>query len=209
MGITHFDDAGSADFSLGHALRSVLIVLAAGATLAALGGCGDSRTPVPSLSQPAAPRGFHALGFTRSGVSLIAPKNWIVLAQRPPIVTVVASGAAFVTVWRYRRAAPPPTGTAQLDQTRRELIKAARAKDPGLTLIRATALTVDHRNAIELDALEQVNGRSRRVRSTHVYVSGAEYVLDEYAPPAMFHAVDHAVFSPIQHSLRLRPAATA
>jgi hypothetical protein len=47
------------------------------------------------------------------------------------------------------------------------------------------------------------------VRSTHVYVPGAEYVLDEYAPPAMFHAVDHAVFSPIKRSLRLVPVATA
>ncbi len=183
--------------------------LAAAAAVLALGGCGDSRTPVPSISQPAAPRGFHTLGFQRSGVTLIAPKNWIVLPQRAPVVTVVASGAAFVTVWRYHRTAPPPTGTAQLDQARAELIRAARAKDPGLVVIRASALIVDHRGAVELDAVEQINGRSRRVRSTHVYVPGAEYVLDEYAPPAMFHAVDHAVFSPIKHSLRLLRTAGA
>ncbi len=185
------------------------ISLAALAALAALGGCGDSRTPVPSLSQPAAPRGFHSLPFPRSGVTLIAPKNWIVLPQRSPVVTVVASGAAFVTVRRYLRATPPPTGAAQLDQARAELIKAARAKDPGLVVIRSTGLTVDHHSAVELDALEHINGRARRVRSTHVYVPGAEYVLDEYAPPAMFRTVDHAVFSPIKRSLRLLPAATA
>ncbi|MDQ6604951.1 MAG: hypothetical protein M3Z06_00215 [Actinomycetota bacterium] len=195
--------------SIATTLRTALALTAATAALVALGGCGDSRTPVPSLSQPAAPRGFRTLGFTYYGVTLIAPKNWVVLAQRAPVVTVVASGAAFVAVWRFPRAAPAPTGSAQLDQTRRELLKAVRTKYPGLVLIRASALTVDHRSAVEIDALEQINGRSRRVRSTHVYVPGAEYVLDEYAPPAMFHAVDHAVFSPIKRSLRLRPAATA
>jgi hypothetical protein len=182
---------------------------AVAAASVALGGCGDSRTPVPTLSQPAAPRGFHTLDFIRSGVSLIAPRNWIVLPQRAPVVTVVASGAAFVTVWRFHRATPPPAGSAQLDRARAQLIKAARARDPHLVVIRASALTVDHRSAVELDALEQINGRSRRVRSTHVYVPGAEYVLDEYAPPAMFHGVDHAVFSPIKRSLRLLRAATA
>jgi hypothetical protein len=35
------------------------------------------------------------------------------------------------------------------------------------------------------------------------------YALDEYAPPAMFHAVDHAVFLPIRHSLRLLRTAGA
>jgi hypothetical protein len=44
---------------------------------------------------------------------------------------------------------------------------------------------------------------SRPVRSTHVH--GSEYVLDEYAPPAMFHAV----FLPIRHSLRLLRTAGA
>jgi hypothetical protein len=188
---------------------TTLAVLAATAAGLALGGCGDSRTPVPSLSQPAAPLGFHTLGFQRSGVTLIAPKNWIVLPQQSPVVTVVASGAAFVTVWRFRRTTPPPAGSAQLDQARAALIKAARAKDPGLVVIRATALIVDHHSAVELDAVEQINGRARRVRSTHVYVPGAEYVLDEYAPAAMFHAVDHAVFTPIKHSLRLLRAAGA
>jgi hypothetical protein len=177
--------------------------------LVALTGCGNSRTPVPSLSQPAAPRGFHALGFPRYGVAFLAPKNWNVIQQHSPIVTVLASGAAFVTVWRYHRSAPPPVDLAALARARAGLIKTARAKDPGLVVIRATTLTVDHRPAIELDAFEHINGRSRRVRSTHVYVPGAEIVLDEFAPPAMFHAVDHAVFSPIKHSLRLLSAAKA
>ncbi len=207
-------DAGPSRFVLADARSSrcvfaALTALVALVALASLAGCGDSRTPVPSLSQPAAPRGFHTLGFNRSGVRLIAPKNWIVLPQRAPVVTVVASGAAFVTVWRFHRATPAPTSSAQLDQARGDLLRAARARDPRLVLIRASALTVDHRGAIELDVLEHINGRSRRVRSTHVYVPGAEYVLDEYAPPAMFHEVDHSVFSPIKRSLRLLPAAGA
>jgi hypothetical protein len=37
----------------------------------------------------------------------------------------------------------------------------------------------------------------------HVYLPGAEVVLEEYAPPALFHRIDHAVFSPVKRSLRL------
>jgi hypothetical protein len=56
---------------------------------------------------------------------------------------------------------------------------------------------------IVVDAIESIAGRRRRVRSFHVFVRGAEIVLDEYAPVAMFHAVDHSVFSPLNHSLVL------
>jgi hypothetical protein len=43
----------------------------------------------------------------------------------------------------------------------------------------------------------------------HVFVARAEVVLDEYAPPQDFPAVDHAVFSPLKHSLLLSGASTA
>jgi len=62
--------------------------------------------------------------------------------------------------------------------------------------------------AIELDAFEQLKGSPRRVRSTHVFTGTSEVVLDEYAPTAIFHSVDHAVFSPLKRSLRLTSAAS-
>jgi hypothetical protein len=51
-----------------------------------------------------------------------------------------------------------------------------------------------------------VGGQLRRVRSLLVYLAGAEVVLEEYAPPAAFHSVDHLVFSPVRRSLRLLSA---
>jgi hypothetical protein len=41
------------------------------------------------------------------------------------------------------------------------------------------------------------------VRSVHVYGPTSEVVLDAYAPPASFHPLDHAVFSPVKRSLRV------
>jgi hypothetical protein len=183
--------------------RPLTILVAFGALL--LSACGNSRTPVPNLNQPAAPSSFRPLAFT--GVALEAPSNWSVVNERAPLVTVVASGTAVVALWRFPRSAPVPIGGAALSHATSQLISAARARDPSLQVIRASAVTVDRAPAIELDAFERINGQPRRVRSTHVFVPGAELVLDEYAPAAIFHMVDHAVFSPVKRSLRLVPGA--
>jgi hypothetical protein len=174
--------------------------------LVLLAGCGSSRTNPPSLTTPAAPLGFHALGYPRQGVALLAPKNWSVQTERAPMVTLFSSGTAVVAVYRFPRSTPPPVDTATLDRARIALLGAARARDPGLRLIRSKLETVGRARAIELDAFVQINGRSRRVRSIHVYVPGSEVVLDEYAPPAIFHTVDHAVFSPVRRSLHVTGA---
>jgi len=174
-------------------------------SLLPLSGCGNSRAPVPNLSQPVTPTSFRTLNFT--GVTLRAPSNWSVVNERAPLVTVVASGTAVVALWRFPRSAPVPAGRTALSQAAAQLIQAVRARDASLQVIRATTLLLDREPAIELDAFERINGQPRRVRSTHVFVPGAELVLDEYAPPGIFHAVDHTVFSPVKRSLRLLPNA--
>lgn len=70
-------------------------------------------------------------------------------------------------------------------------------------MIRSALTRADGRPAIALDVLERISGQLRRVRSLHVYAGGAELVLEEYAPPAVFSTVDHAVFSPVTRSLKL------
>ncbi len=179
-------------------LPRVAILLLTPALL--LASCGNSRTPVANLSQPATPTSFRTLTF--SGATLEAPTNWSVVGERPPLVTVVASGTAVVALWRFPRSAPVPVG-ATMHQTASQLVSAVRARDPSVQVIRLGVLTLDRAPAIELDAFERINGQQRRVRSTHVFVPGAEIVLDEYAPPAIFHDVDHSVFSPVKRSLRL------
>lgn len=178
--------------------------------LVLLAGCGNSRTAVPSVTAPAAPQGSRTLRYATAGVELQAPGNWSVEPQQPPLVTVVSSGAAVVAIWRFPRTRPPPPPAGPvLARARVRLIDSVRARDATLRLIRSKLLMVQSAPGIELDAIEQVQGKPRRVRSTHVFVDGAELVLDEYAPPSVFHAVDHAVFSPLKRSLQLFPSTAA
>jgi hypothetical protein len=83
------------------------------------------------------------------------------------------------------------------------LIAAARARDRTLRLLGSRLARIDGAEAVELDALETIRGRPRRVSSTHLYVPGAELVLDEYAPPDRFATVERSVFVPVRRSLAL------
>lgn len=177
-------------------LRPLAVLL----LLALLAACGNSRTPVPSLTQPAAPNGFRALIFPRAGIRLEVPRNWAAIGERAPLLAIVSSGAAIVAVWRYRRTGSPPP---DLGRVRRGLITAARARDNTLRVVSSTVTTVSGSPAIVLDAIESIAGQPRRVRSLHVFRRAAELVIDEYAPPAVFGAVDRQVFSPLARSLQL------
>jgi hypothetical protein len=169
-------------------------------------GCGNSRTVVPDLSVPAAPHGFRKLTVTSAGVSLITPRNWTVSSQTAPLVLTLNSGTAVVALWRLDRAAPPPAGRAGLNSAARLLMAAVRHRDRSIGRLRATPTQVDGARAIRLEARERIAGQVRRVTSTHVYLEGAELVLDEYAPPAQFPSVARAVFTPVRRSLTLLPA---
>jgi hypothetical protein len=174
--------------------------------LVLVAGCGNTRTPPPSTTQPVQPNGFHTLGYPRSGFALSAPNNWLVQPKSGPLLTTISSGDAVVAVWRFPRRAKPPAGPKALAAAAQQLIAAAQARDPSFQLIRSKVQTVDGAPAVELAGFERVGGQRRRVRSVHVFGPDAEIVLDEYAPPAAFHSVDHAVFSPVKHSLRLSSA---
>ncbi len=186
--------------------RAVKLMLAALGALV-LAGCGNSRTPVPPVSAPARPGGAQTLSYPAAGVRFTAPSNWAAVPQHSPLVAVVTSGQAVVAVWRYADAAPAPSTPTALAAARDRLIGAARARDPRLKLIRVSTTRADDVPEIELDAIEHIGGRTRRVRSTHLFAYGAEIVLDEYAPPNLFGAVDRQVFIPLRGSLVLSPAA--
>jgi hypothetical protein len=187
-------------------LRSLTAALFAAALVASalfIAGCGNSRTAVPDLSAPAAPHGFRKLTVSSAGISLNTPRNWTVTSQTAPLILTLNSGPAVVALWRLRRVAPPPASPVALRSAARLLATAVRHRDPSIAALHVTQTTVDGARALRLDAQERVAGRLRRVTSTHVYVNGAELVLDEYAPPAQFATVARDVFDPVRRSLRL------
>lgn len=177
--------------------------------LGLLAGCGNSRTPVPDLARPAAPEGFRTLTVGSAGISLATPRNWTVSAQTAPLVLTLNSGPAVVALWRLPRAAAPPAGREALTAARRTLLASVRRRDRSITALHATPTRVDGAPAIRVDARERIAGQPRRVTSTHVYVDGAELVLDEYAPPGQFPAVARSVFSPVRRSLTLLPVSVS
>jgi hypothetical protein len=178
------------------ALSAVLIC-----PLVALAACGNSRTPVPSVTTPAPPARFRALSFPEAGLSLQAPSNWAVTAGHGRLVTTLSSGAAVIALWRFHSSARPPVGRVALRQAAQGLIKAARARDPSMRLIGSEVTRIGGVPAVELDAVEQIAGHARQVRSSHLFGPRAEVVLEEYAPPGLFPGVDQTVFVPLRRSL--------
>jgi len=172
--------------------------------VALLSGCGYSRTPAPNVNSSVVPMQFTGEVFYRVGVVILVPRGWTETVSPLPLAATISSGPAVIALWRYARTAPPPFDRLALAAARRALISAARARDPGLKVIRTKLTRIARAPAVVLDAFERINGRPRRVRSLHIYVHGAEIVIDEYAPPSQFHAVDHDVFSPLNHAIRLR-----
>ena len=169
-----------------------------------LAGCGNSRTPVPRFGAPAPPNGVRLLPLPAGGVLLQVPRTWVRRPVRhrrcwprsPPAPRRWRCGA-------IAAARPPPIGRGRPGAgPGARCWRAARRRDPTLQPIRVAVITLAGQGAVELDAFEHINGQLRRVRSVHVYQPGRELVLDAYAPPAIFHAVDHAVFSPVKRSLR-------
>ncbi len=182
---------------------TAFVTALAAALVAGAAGCGNSRTPVPPLGAPSAPDGLRTLFLTTARIIVDVPRTWMVVTSPGPLLATVSSGSAVVALWAYPRAAAPPTTARARRATEAALLAAVRARDPSLQPIRVATITLNGQPAVELDALEHVAGQLRRVRSVHVYAPGREVVLDAYAPPATFHPVDHAVFSPVGRSLRL------
>jgi hypothetical protein len=184
--------------------RSFVVVLASLA-LALLAGCGDSRTPAPDVASFQAPRGVTQASYLAGSLRFDAPANWATQIGAAPLVVTIASGPAIIAVWRYPRSPSEvlPRDLASLRQARTALISAAAARDRRFRVLASALVSGNGVRGVELDALETIRGQRLRVRSAHIYEHGAELVIDEYAPKALFHAVDRAVFSPLLHSVRL------
>lgn len=166
-----------------------------------LAGCGARPAAVPQLIRPAAPQGFHALTYRGAGVRLDAPRSWTISSQSLPLVTVINSGGAVISLWRYPRSGAPPATQAWLHHRDRHLVAAAHDRQPSLHILGDALGSVDGHPSIQLDATETIGASQRRVRSIHVFAPTTELVLEEYAPPSLFERVSRQVFARVARSL--------
>ncbi|MHB8692376.1 MAG: hypothetical protein ACYDHH_14140 [Solirubrobacteraceae bacterium] len=186
--------------------RAAMLAPVLAATLS-LAACGNSQTRPLSVDKTYPPGKFMPFGLTRYGIGFFRPANWGVLSNlvRGQVIAIIASGKSVIAVSQYPRTQPPPVGSAALDQARRALLGAIRAKQPTFRLLASTTLTLGGQPAVEVDGVETIDRQRRRVRSTHMFLPGREVVLDEYAPPAIFDQVNGDVFGRVADSLRLLP----
>ena len=169
----------------------------------AAGGCGNDRTPAPDTATPQPPQGSARLRFPDSGVSLAAPGRWDQAPGAAPLVTTMSSGRATVAVWRFARAEPLPSSADDLRRARRDLVKAAKARDPAFRVGSVRIRSVKGHRALEVRGTGTIQGQARAVRSLHVFAFGGEVVVDGLAPPDDFARVDKEAFVPVMRSLRL------
>ncbi len=170
--------------------------------LAVLGvGCGAERRDPPDTAAPAPVTGLDPL--VRGDVRLELPVAWTTTAREAPLVALSRSGSATIALWRYERSEELPRTDADLGAARRRLVEAARTRDPSFAVRRTRSLRLDGAPAVQVVGDETIDGRRRRVRSTHVYADGAELVVDAYAAPEHFAAADATAFRPVLRSLEL------
>ena len=169
--------------------------------LALLSGCG-SMTPAPRVLTPAAPGGFQVNRYSEAGLRLAMPRDWTVVTVHLPLVALVTSGPAVISLWRYPEPAAAAGGAnRQLHQALHRLILAAQARNGTLRLVGSSTGSVAGLPAVQLQTVQRIGQALREVHSTHLYVPGRELVLEEYAPVSMFAALDRSVFSPVRRSV--------
>ena len=182
-------------------------LILAGLLVAALPACGNERQRPPETPRAAPAVGKRTVSLSRWGVTFVRPANWRLADPRPPQIAAVGSGQAAINFWHYPRDEPLPKSGRELQRARRALIAAARARDRSLKVVSSRSVNVGGALGVELVATERIGVSRRIVRSTHLYAHGGELVVDAYAPPGEFVAVDQRVFRPLLRSLRVgRPA---
>jgi hypothetical protein len=171
----------------------------------ALAGCGRERLAVPGADSPVTTGPVAQQSFPQAGLRIETPTDWGLGRGPAPLVAEASSGTATIAIWRYPRTEPLPEDDTALDAAGDALLGAVRQRDRTYREVSSRRTEVAGEPAVVLVGDQRVAGQRRRVRSTHVFAHGAEVVIDQYAAPADFAAVDAAVFEPAVRSLRLGP----
>lgn len=184
-------------------LRTTVLGILAAAMLAA--GCGSEPQSPPDVGTPGPPGPLLPLTLSQ-GVVLDIPGAWKLEQGQPegPLLTTLTSGRATIAVWYYPRTEPLPRTRSDLEATRDSLVAAIKTRDPEFSVTSTRILRDASRRGVEVIGTGTNSGFPRRTRSLHLFGAGAEVVLDMYATPDQFAAVDGDVFRDVGRSLRVR-----
>jgi hypothetical protein len=176
------------------------------ALVPAVAGCGNRRTQPPDVITPDAPQGTREVRL--KGVRFTAPFNWQDLPALGLRAGGIQSNTATVAVWRYPRSEPLPASSAALDEVEGLLVERVKRRDATFELRSSSTGRLAGARAIQLVGRQTIAGLPFGVRSAHVFAAGTEIVVDAYARPQDFAALDASVFRPLLRSLKLdRPRA--
>jgi hypothetical protein len=181
--------------------RHVTFALTAAAVASLAAGCGSSSST--DGGSPAPPR---PAAFSGQGISFTAPAGWTLQRGTGNLVATVQAGDATVAVWRYARKQTLPASKDELKAARDGLVGALTRHDDAFEAIKTAPTEIAGRPAVQIRAHETMAGVVRTVRSTHIYASGNEYVVDAYAGDRGFRAIDAQVFRPLLRSLTVEGA---
>jgi hypothetical protein len=185
-------------------VRRPTVTIALLAALAAA-GCGRERLDAPDPSKPFTTGALTSVTFPKAGVKFRAPADWPFGAGTGSLVASTSSGSATIAIWRYPRTEELPRDDTALQAAEENLLNAMHGRDKTLEEISTRRIEVDGAPAIQVVANETLAGRERRVRSTHAYAKGAEFVIEAYADPEVFKVVDKSVFRPFLKSFKIDP----
>ena len=172
-----------------------------------LAGCGNDKATPPTNTNPSPAFGFVDTSFADQGLFFQRPKQWRYVPGTPPLLATISSGLTTIAVWRYPRTEPLPITEGQLATARKCLVAAAKARDASFKVIKAKGTRAAHHPAVVIIADETVGGQSRRVRSTHIYGNGSEYVFDAFAPADQYAKVEDPIFRVVVRSATIsKPA---
>lgn len=184
-------------------MRRLVFVITAALWLPA---CGTERPPTPNPLAVKEPKGLIRATEPRTGLSIEVPGNWRRDFRSPPGMFRIASGAAQVSGWAYRRSEPLPAGDEDLEAAKDALVEESKRRNATLRVESTRISTVAGAPAVELVGVQTVEGQVMRTRSVHFYRGGTEYVVEALAPPRAFAKADHGVLRPLLASLRFGEA---
>jgi hypothetical protein len=169
--------------------------------LVACAGCGNARSQ-PVLGQLSPP--LSLVNFTAAGgdVSFGHPSTWTVATGSAPEVARISSGAAVATIYAYPRT-DLPEGAAGAEASRQRLLSSLAQRAPSFHVDSSRLRKVDGAEAVEILGHGKIAGHPVRSQSVHVYKGAAEYVIDAYSRPKIFHQAQAEAFDPMLATMTL------